>query len=62
MDKIYKVALIFSCPGEIQETVYGYYSTLEKAEARKSFIIKTKKENEKDLYIDEIIIDKDIEE
>jgi hypothetical protein len=59
---VYQVVNGLYCIGETQETIYGTYSTKEKAEERKNKLIKDNKIDMKHTFIYEIEIDKDVEE
>lgn len=60
MQKVYQVAEIFACIGEIQTRIFGTYSTKELAEERKIKVIKSENVDPKYMYIKEIELDVDI--
>jgi hypothetical protein len=61
MDKVYQVIEGFYFYGETQETLYGTYSTEEKAVKRKNELLQRDNICEEHLYIKEIILNVDIE-
>lgn len=61
MDKVYQVIEGYYFTGESSESVFGTYSTMEKAQARLKQLIKKRKVDAKHTFVKEIIVDVDVD-